>query len=111
MISAGEQHAQDLPGDVDPQQAEHGDHGPGDQRPYPPRPVHAQVRGGFAGGVRAECSVQSDLQERIGQQRDQRGGTPATRPMPREMKASGAGTCSRGGILAASWNVCVRRVG
>ena len=43
----GQQDAEDLAGDVDPQQAQHGDQGPGAQRPHPPRRVHAQVRGGL----------------------------------------------------------------
>ena len=70
----GQQHAEHPAGDVDPQQAQHGDDGPGAQRPRPPRRVHAQVGGGLAGRGRAERAVQPDLQEGVGQQRDQRGG-------------------------------------
>ncbi len=58
-----QQHAQDLAGDVDPQQPQHRDDRPGAQRPRPPRRVDAQVGGGLAGGVRAERPVQADLQE------------------------------------------------
>ena len=68
------QRAQDPPGDIDPQQAQHGDDRPRAQRPYPPGRVYAQVGGGLAGGGRAEHPVQGDLQAAVGRQRDQRRG-------------------------------------
>src|ERR1035437_4476194 len=44
--------------------------------PRPPRRMQTQVGGGLGGGVRPERPVQPDLQEAVGQQRDQRGGHP-----------------------------------
>ena len=72
----GQQDAQDLAGDVDAQLAQDGDQRPGDQRPHPPRLVHVQVRGGLGLRGRAQRPVQAGLQERVGDQRDQRGGDP-----------------------------------
>ena len=70
----GEQDAEHAAGDVDPQLAQHGNDGPSAQRPRPPRGVHMQVGGGLAGRVRAERAIQADLQERVRQQRYERGG-------------------------------------
>ena len=71
-----QQDAEDLPGDVDAEQAQDGDDGPRAERERPPRPVDPEVRGGLAGGGRAERPVQADLEERVRQQRDQGGADP-----------------------------------
>ena len=68
-----QQHAEHPAGDLDAGQAQHGDQRPGAERPGPPRRVPVQVGGGVGGGGRAQRPVEADLQERVGQQRDECG--------------------------------------
>ena len=72
----GGQHGQDPAGDLDPGQAQDGDHGPDDQRPRPPGPVHAEVGGGLGLRGRAQRPVGGDLERLVGDQGHQRGGDP-----------------------------------
>ena len=66
-----QEHAEDLPGQVDPQHTEHGHDEPGEQRADEPRHVEAE-RGHDARADDAEQPEETDLHERVGRQRDER---------------------------------------